>query len=242
MRWGAVTSADDRSVPGAVPQRCRGRGLPAGAVATGASVASHQPLLADDVGLGKTIEAGLVVQELLLRHRARTAIVVCPPSLSLKWQDEMREKFGLDFAIVNSDLMARRPAPARPAREPVPAVPAGDREHGVAAERAGSAAAAGRVRPGGKHEGRPPVRLRHPDRRRGAPRRAGQPVGDRGRRGYAVDTQRTIAVRELADKCEHRLFLSATPHNGLPGVVHRADGDDRLTPVQPRRRSWTRRR
>jgi hypothetical protein len=37
-----------------------------------------------------------------------------------------------------------------------------------------------------------------------------------GGRGYAVDTQRTIAVRDLADKCEHRLFLSATPHNGHP--------------------------
>jgi hypothetical protein len=37
-----------------------------------------------------------------------------------------------------------------------------------------------------------------------------------GGRGYAVDTQRTVAVWELADRCEHRLFLSATPHNGYP--------------------------
>lgn len=64
-------------------------------------------LLADDVGLGKTIEAGLVAQELFLRHRARTAVIVCPPSLSLKWQDEMRDKFGLQFVIVNSELMAQ---------------------------------------------------------------------------------------------------------------------------------------
>ena len=63
-------------------------------------------LLADDVGLGKTIEAGLVIQELLLRHRARSVVVVCPPSLALKWQDEMREKFGLEFVIVNRELMA----------------------------------------------------------------------------------------------------------------------------------------
>ena len=62
---------------------------------------------ADDVGLGKTIEAGLVIQELFLRHRARTAVIVCPPSLALKWQDEMREKFGLEFTIVNSELMAQ---------------------------------------------------------------------------------------------------------------------------------------
>ena len=37
-----------------------------------------------------------------------------------------------------------------------------------------------------------------------------------GGRGYAVDTQRTIAVRQITEKCEHRLFLSATPHNGHP--------------------------
>ena len=37
---------------------------------------------------------------------ARTVVIVCPPSLSIKWQDEMREKFGLDFVIVNSELMA----------------------------------------------------------------------------------------------------------------------------------------
>jgi SNF2 family DNA or RNA helicase len=58
-------------------------------------------LLADEVGLGKTIEAGLVVQELLLRHRARTAQVVCPASLQIQWRDEMREKFGLEFRIVD---------------------------------------------------------------------------------------------------------------------------------------------
>ncbi|MCX5110034.1 SNF2-related protein [Streptomyces sp. NBC_00378] len=61
-------------------------------------------LIADDVGLGKTIEAGLVMQELMLRHRARTMLIVCPSGLTLQWQDEMRDKFGLDFRIVNSAL------------------------------------------------------------------------------------------------------------------------------------------
>ena len=59
-------------------------------------------LIADDVGLGKTIEAGLVVQELLVRYRARTVFVVCPASLQIKWQIEMQEKFGLEFRIVNT--------------------------------------------------------------------------------------------------------------------------------------------
>ena len=54
-------------------------------------------LIADDVGLGKTIESGLVVLELILRHRARTVLVVCPSALQIQWRDQMREKFGLDF-------------------------------------------------------------------------------------------------------------------------------------------------
>ena len=62
-------------------------------------------LIADDVGLGKTIEAGLVIQELMLRHRARTMLIVCPASLTLQWRDEMRDKFGLEFRIVDSALL-----------------------------------------------------------------------------------------------------------------------------------------
>jgi SNF2 family DNA or RNA helicase len=62
-------------------------------------------LVADDVGLGKTIEAGLVVQEMLLRHRARRVLVVCPASLTLKWRDEMREKFGLSFNVLDADAL-----------------------------------------------------------------------------------------------------------------------------------------
>ena len=77
-------------------------------------------LLADDVGLGKTIEAGLVALELLLRHRAKRIMVVCPPGLMLKWQDEMAEKFGLNFT--DRRLRPAQPAPAQPRqrREPVP--------------------------------------------------------------------------------------------------------------------------
>jgi len=60
-------------------------------------------LIADDVGLGKTIEAGLVVQEMILRHRVRSVLIVCPSSLQLQWRDEMRDKFGLEFRIVDSE-------------------------------------------------------------------------------------------------------------------------------------------
>lgn len=61
--------------------------------------------LADDVGLDKTIETGLVPQELTLRHRIRSALIVCPSGLQIPWREQMRDKFGLDFRIVDSDAM-----------------------------------------------------------------------------------------------------------------------------------------
>src|SRR5439155_24993914 len=62
-------------------------------------------LIACDVGLGTTIEDSLVAQELILRHRVRSILVVCPASLQIKWRDEMRDKFGLEFRIVDSEQM-----------------------------------------------------------------------------------------------------------------------------------------
>ncbi|MGI6872401.1 DISARM system SNF2-like helicase DrmD [Amycolatopsis sp. 3B14] len=214
VRWGAVTSADADSYQ--APFR------------SGANVEAYQLeplrralqssrtnlLLADDVGLGKTIEAGLVVQELLLRHRARSVVIVCPPSLALKWQDEMREKFGLEFVIVNSALMARV-----------------RRSHGLAANPF-------RLFPRVivSMSWLPTLRAQRLLRdvfadvsdTRSARRFAfdvlvvdeahhvapASPTTAPGGRGYAVDSQRTIAAKALAEKCEHRLFLSATPHNG----------------------------
>jgi len=214
VRWGAVTSADANSYQ--APFR------------SGANVEAYQLeplrralqssrtnlLLADDVGLGKTIEAGLVIQELLLRHRARSVVIVCPPSLALKWQDEMREKFGLEFVIVNSDLMARvrrsHGLNANPFRlfprvivsmSWLPTLRAQRLLRDVFADVADTATArrfsfdvlvvdeAHHVAPA-------------------------NPTTAPGRRGYAVDSQRTTATKALAEKCEHRLFLSATPHNG----------------------------
>ncbi|MDP8992496.1 MAG: DISARM system SNF2-like helicase DrmD, partial [Actinomycetota bacterium] len=161
-------------------------------------------LIADDVGLGKTIEAGLVMQELLLRHRARTVLVVCPASLCVKWRDELAEKFGLEFRIVDSDLLRwlrrthglranpwthyprlicsidwlKRDRPMRLLREVLPPVPTYPRTFDLLiVDEIHNAAPSGRGR-------------------------------------YATDSQRTTAIRAIAPHFEHRLFLSATPHNG----------------------------
>lgn len=57
-------------------------------------------LIADDVGIGKTVEAGLVAAELLAQGSARGLTVLCPPSLAAQWQQELREKFGMDAELV----------------------------------------------------------------------------------------------------------------------------------------------
>jgi superfamily II DNA or RNA helicase len=66
----------------------------------------RQPLrfvLADDPGAGKTIMAGLLIRELLMRADARRVLIVAPGSLVEQWQDEMFEKFGLSFALFSRE-------------------------------------------------------------------------------------------------------------------------------------------
>ena len=58
-------------------------------------------LIADDVGLGKTIEAGLILTELLLRRRIQRVLILTPASLRLQWREEMWEKFALPFDLVD---------------------------------------------------------------------------------------------------------------------------------------------
>lgn len=63
-------------------------------------------LLADDVGLGKTIEAGLVLAELIARRRAHRILIVAPAGpLLTQWKREMRERFGLRFRVLDADAL-----------------------------------------------------------------------------------------------------------------------------------------
>ena len=59
-------------------------------------------LVADEVGLGKTIEAGHIMLELKARKELRNVLIVCPKSLQEKWKAELYEKFGLTFKIVDT--------------------------------------------------------------------------------------------------------------------------------------------
>lgn len=60
-------------------------------------------LLADDVGLGKTIEAGMILRELLIRRRIRRVLILTPASLRLPWKEEMQQNFSLGFDVVDRD-------------------------------------------------------------------------------------------------------------------------------------------
>ena len=60
---------------------------------------NHRVLIADEVGLGKTIEAGHIMLELAARRELNNALIVCPKSLMEKWQGELKEKFGFNFEI-----------------------------------------------------------------------------------------------------------------------------------------------
>ena len=215
VRWGAVTSADANSYQAPFRSGANVEAYQLEPLRRALQSARTNLLLADDVGLGKTIEAGLVVQELLLRHRARSVVIVCPPSLMLKWQEEMEGKFGLHFEIVNSELLARvrrsHGLNANPFRifprvivsmAWLPSVRAQRLLRDVFAD----------VKDTGTPRPYAFDVLVVDEAHHVAP---ASPTAVAGFRGYAVDSNRTIATRALAEKCEHRLFLSATPHNGF---------------------------
>src|SRR5512137_836949 len=112
VRWGAVSSADVKALQSPFRSGIEIEDYQLDPVVRALQMPRVNLLIADDVGLGKTIEAGLVLQELILRHRVRTALVLCPASLQVQWRDQMRDKFGLEFRIIDSaalkDLRRRR--------------------------------------------------------------------------------------------------------------------------------------
>jgi len=208
VRWGAISSADDRALQSPFRSGIEIEDYQLDPVVRALRMPRVNLLVADDVGLGKTIEAGLVALELILRHRVRSIVVVCPSSIQIQWRNQMRDKFGLDFRIVDSELMRdlrrrrglhvnpwthfprlitsidflKRERPLRLFRETLPA------------------------------EGEPSY-----------PRRYDLLIVDEahnispsGRGRYATDSLRTLGIRTLAPHFEHKLFLSATPHNGYP--------------------------
>jgi len=206
VRWGAASSADVKNVQSPFRSGIDIEEYQLDPVVRAVQMPRVSLLIADDVGLGKTIEAGMVKLELIIRHRARRILVVCPAGLQVQWRDQMRDKFGLEFRIVDSDLMRRlrrdRGIHANPWTHFPRLITSIDF---IKRER--------------------PLRLFRetlpPEGESIYPRRYDILVVDEchnvapsGRGKYATDSMRTQAMRVLVPHFEHKLFLTATPHNG----------------------------
>ncbi|PZP59282.1 MAG: helicase SNF2, partial [Azospira oryzae] len=71
-------------------------------------------LIADDVGIGKTIEAGLIARELLDRGEVERLAVICPPHLCEQWQEELASKFNIESEVVRTGTATRLERGLRP--------------------------------------------------------------------------------------------------------------------------------
>jgi hypothetical protein len=94
VRWGAMTTADKRLLQAPFRSGIDIEDYQLDPLVRALGMPRANLLIADDVGLGKTIEAGLVIQELVLRYRARTVLIVCPASLCIQWREQMQESSG----------------------------------------------------------------------------------------------------------------------------------------------------
>ncbi len=190
-------------------------------------------LLADDVGLGKTIEAGLIMAELILRRRVRRILILCPASLRSQWKQEMLEKFSLSFDIVD-----------RPATHKL------QRSLGLDANPWPTFS---RIITSYDYLKQPDVleqfraACRAP---KGSPHLAWDLlVVDEAHNlapaSFGEDSELARMLKHLSPNFEHRLFLTATPHNGhtrsFTGLLECLDPvrstrkGDRLTEAEKRR-------
>jgi len=204
IRWGAATSADHTLLQAPFRSGIEIQDHQLDPLVRAIDMARTSLLIADDVGLGKTIEAGLVVQELLVRHRARTVFVICPASLQVKWQTEMWDKFGLKFQIVDTPYIKRL-----------------RRERGLHANPWTSfprliASIDWMKRNEGMHLIRDilPPQVTYPRKFDVLIVDEAHNIAPAGAIRYAMPSQRTRLIRTIAPHFQHRMFLTATPHNG----------------------------
>ena len=169
--------------------------------------------IADDVGLGKTIEAGLILREMLLRQRIKRVVISCPPSVLRQWQEEMASRFGLAFTVMDRAYVAK-------VRQ--------ERGYGTNPWSTGSRFLISHALLRNS-EYSAPLRVWLEQGKGGEDRSEEQPapvqsllILDEAHNAapasnslrYAIDSGLTRSLRDLAPLFEHRVFLSATPHNG----------------------------
>ncbi len=200
LRWNCVTSTDSALVQSPFRAGIKLEAYQIEPLRKALQLPLVNLFIADDTGLGKTIEAGLIARELLLRKKVETIVVSAPPSVLDQWKAELEERFGLVFEILDRQYLSRMrrdrgfgvnpwrthsrflvshnlltdPTYADPLRERL-----GDRLHGSL--------------------------LILDEAHHAAPSSGGS---------YGIESKFTRAIRDISGRFEHRLFLSATPHNG----------------------------
>ena len=107
LRWNCVTSTNPRLLQSPFRAGIRLDAYQLEPLRKALQLPRVNLFIADDVGLGKTIEAGLIARELLLRKKVREIVVACPPSMLLQWQEELESRFGLQFEILDKDFVQR---------------------------------------------------------------------------------------------------------------------------------------
>ena len=156
--------------------------------------------IADDTGLGKTIEAGLIARELLLRRKVNVIVVAAPPSVLEQWKSELDERFGLVFELLDRGYVSRMRRERGFGVNPWRTHSRFLVSHNLLVDAAYADPLRewlGPMRPGSL--------LILDEAHHAAPSSGGH---------YGIETKFTRAMRDLGGRFEHRLFLSATPHNG----------------------------
>jgi ERCC4-related helicase len=200
LRWNCVTATDERLFQSPFRAGIRIEPYQLEPLHKALRLPRVNLFIADDVGLGKTIEAGLIASELLLRRRVHDIVVACPPSMLFQWKDELETRFGLSFEIYDRAFVERVRRERGFATNPWTTFPRFLISHKLLIDEAYVAPMRDwldNLRPGSL--------LIFDEAHHAAPASSSK---------YAIDSQTTKAIRDLAARFEHRLFLSATPHNG----------------------------
>ncbi len=158
-------------------------------------------MLADAVGLGKTIQAGLILRELMLRRRIRRVLILTPAALRTQWREEMQEKFSLPFQLVDRGHQLRL-----------------QRQQGI---HANPWRAHERIIASYHYLKQPDVMEQFravAEPGEGDPLRWDLLIVDEAHNlapsSFGRDSDLSKMLQNIAPWFEHRLFLTATPHNG----------------------------
>src|ERR1035438_10066857 len=200
LRWNCVTSTDPKLLQSPFRAGIRLDAYQLEPLRKALLLPRVNLFIADDVGLGKTIEAALIASELLLRRRVREILVACPPSMLGQWKDELEVRFGLTFEILDRAYLERIRQERGYCVNPWTTFPRFLISHNLLIDETYTGPLRDwldNLRPGSL--------LIFDEAHHAAPSSGSK---------YAIDSRITKAIRDLAPRFEHRLFLSATPHNG----------------------------